>query len=338
MDAPDAQSRQGRQGRQDRQSTEGTRHRRPRARTLAGLLALLAGLLLLAHGRAQQQRQRSAGAQADANDARLLETGSANGATAPKTAPAEFKVVSYNIRWRGGAELRRLAQALREHKEIGGALVIGLQEVDRAKERTKNENGARVLADALGMHYAWAAPPALKDEEEETGVTLLSPYPLKDVTRLVLPHAGPGGRRRAAIGATVQLGDTTLRVYSVHAETRLKVARKLEQQRAVLEDLQKHREARAAVVLGDFNTWEPQAADDTVRLFKEAGFTSGINNTPSTFRRFILELKLDWLWVRGLEPTRSGIARSVGFSDHWPVWTVVRLPAQSTKAQPNSAR
>jgi hypothetical protein len=34
-----------------------------------------------------------------------------------------------------------------------------LQEVDRNKKRTGNVNTARQLAEALGMRYAWAAPP-----------------------------------------------------------------------------------------------------------------------------------------------------------------------------------
>ena len=38
------------------------------------------------------------------------------------------------------------------------------------------------------MHYAWAAPPAAKpNDEEETGVAILSVYPLSDVRRIVLP-------------------------------------------------------------------------------------------------------------------------------------------------------
>ncbi|HEX8068451.1 MAG TPA: endonuclease/exonuclease/phosphatase family protein [Pyrinomonadaceae bacterium] len=294
--------------------------------------SLLAGLLLLAHGRAQRP---AADAQAHADAADLLETGSGARVSAPPAAPSEFKLVSYNIRWRGGAELRRLAASLRADAEIGGALVIGLQEVDRRKERTGREHCARVLADALGMHYAWAAPPAPQGEEEETGVALLSAYPLEEVTRLVLPHAGPGGRRRVALGATVRLGDTLLRVYSVHAETRVGVAQKIEQQRAVLADLERHPEARAAVVLGDFNTWEPRATDETAKLFAAAGFVSGVDNRPATFHRFlVVDLKLDWLWLRGLAPLRSGIANHLTYSDHWPLWTVVRLPPPPTRPTP----
>ncbi len=153
---------------------------------------------------------------------------------------------------------------------------------------------------------------------------LLSPYPLRDVTRLVLPNPGPGGRRRVALGATVRVGEVNIRVYSVHAETRVKVAQKIAQQRAVLDDLAKYPPPVRAVVLGDFNTWEAQAADETTKLFTASGFTSGIDNGRPTWHAFLVELKLDWLWLRGLEPTRSGVAQRLGYSDHWPVWSVVR--------------
>ncbi len=73
--------------------------------------------------------------------------------------PAEIKIVSYNIRWRGGDELRALIEVLRDDTEIGGAAIIGLQEVDRNKERTDCINTARMMAETLGMYYAWAAPP-----------------------------------------------------------------------------------------------------------------------------------------------------------------------------------
>ena len=299
----------------------GPRRRRSR-RLYVFTLSLIACALLLAHGRAQ--RQTGQPQPAVAADAQLLETGSAAQVSAPKDAPAECKIVSYNIRWRGGEELRALAKLLRDDKEIGGALVIGLQEVDRNKKRTKNEHTARVLADALGMNYAWAAPPSLSDEEE-TGVMLLSPYPLRDVTRILLPVAGPGGRQRVALGATIRLGAADVRAYSVHTETRIKVAQKLEQQRAVLDDLKNYPNLTRAVVLGDFNTWEAKAADETINLFTGAGFTSGLDNDRSTFHTFIIELKLDWLWLRGLTATGGGINRRVGLSDHWPLWAVVRV-------------
>ncbi len=267
----------------------------------------------------------TAGASSDA----LLETG---GAPKPATeavqqTPVEIKIVSYNMRWRSGKDLRKLITLLREDAEIGGAGIIGLQEVDRGKERTDNINIARLMAAELGMNYAWAAPPRAdaKQKEDETGVALLSPYPLQDVTRLVLPHEGPNKRRRAAIGATVQLGKNQVRVYSVHAETRIPVAKKMDQLRAVIEDLAGYPQIERAIVLGDFNTIKDKDVRAARQLFSAANFTTPFPDDRATWHTFVFELKLDWLWLRGLQPQAHGITRRVKLSDHWPLWVKAKL-------------
>ena len=159
-------------------------------------LVLLVFLLLL------QLAVQGSAANDPEPDSPLLESGKA--ATIRKHDPgaSEIKIVSYNIRWRAGDELKRIVKVLHEDREVGGALILGLQEVDRRKKRTGHNNTAKMLAEELGLHYVWTAPPAAKeDAEEETGVALLSVYPLTDVVRIVLPHPGPKKRRRVAVGA-----------------------------------------------------------------------------------------------------------------------------------------
>ena len=122
-----------------------------------------------------------------------LESGRPDPAISPSKDVSALKIVSYNIRWRSGDQLQQIIQLLKTDPEIGGAAIIGLQEVDRNKKRTANTNTAKLIADQLGKHYAWAAPPTAKaGEEEETGVAILSSYPLTDVHPIVLPNAGPG--------------------------------------------------------------------------------------------------------------------------------------------------
>ncbi len=260
-------------------------------------------------------------------DGSLLETGNYSKRRST-TAPVEIKIISYNIRYRGGDELRELIQMLRTSPELGGASIIGLQEVDRDRKRSGGENTARVIAEGLGMNYAWAAPPRTRDEqvEDETGVALFSAYPLTDVERIVLPVAGPGGRRRVALGASLLINNTKIRVYTVHAETRITVEQKLEQQRRVLQSLASRQDVKHVVVLGDLNTIEPKTISATTRLFTDAGFTTPFPEDRPTWKTFVLELKLDWIWLRGFKETRgSGIVNSVNFSDHWPLWVTVKL-------------
>ena len=268
----------------------------------------------------------------------LLEVGGDVKTDKAPAAPAELKVVSYNIRYRAGDELKELIKLLKEDPQIGGAHVIGLQEVDRDKRRTGNVNTARQLAEALGMRYAWAAPPDTDgDGEEETGVALLSVFPLTDVTRILLTHEGPDGRRRVAVGATVQVGKTHVRVYSVHAETRMPVEKKVEHWQAVLDDLKLHRDTVGAIVVGDFNTIKGKDVKAARRLFTREGFATPIPDDRKTWRTFIIKLKLDWLWLRGLEARASGIDKDVDLSDHWPLWATVKLTNKAEDKEDSKA-
>jgi endonuclease/exonuclease/phosphatase family metal-dependent hydrolase len=259
----------------------------------------------------------------------LLETGNlANGN--PETAPEKIKIVSYNIRWRGGDDLKEIIEQFKSDDKIGEAQILGLQEVDRNRKRTNNTNTARLIAESLRMHYAWAAPPAPAPKkgtaEEETGVAILSRYPMSDVRRIVLPHEGPGGRRRVGLGATIQIGKTAIRVYSVHAETRVSGKKRLDQFSAVIEDLESHKsKIERAVIVGDFNTWQMGAGDLTEKFFTGLKFTTPFDDGTDTWRWTFVRMQLDWMWLRGLQAVSHGVARDIGVSDHWPLWVEVKL-------------
>jgi endonuclease/exonuclease/phosphatase family metal-dependent hydrolase len=269
----------------------------------------------------------------------LLECGAAQQIV--QTGPHdELKFVSYNIRWRSGKELDQIISWLKERR--GSApMIIALQEVDRAKSRSGEVNNPKQIANALGMNYAWAAPASAasdksKRAEEETGVEVVSPYRLTDVTRIILPNPGPAGRQRVAVAATLTVGETSIRVYSVHSETRLPIAKKVEQLQAVLTDLDRFPKGTPAAVLGDFNTWELPAVEGIRKLFTEAGFTTPLPDDESTFYRkalmFDVKLKLDWIWLRGFVPQSYGIDRNLTVSDHFPLWTVATFspPARTS--------
>jgi len=259
----------------------------------------------------------------------LLEIGRPVRQAHASQSPSELKIISYNIRWRSGEELRSLIELFRHDEEIGGAGILGLQEVDRNKKRTQQTNTVRLIADELGFNYAWTAPPAAKPNDEEgTGVAILSPYPLSNVQQIVLPHEGPGNRRRVALGATITIKNLDIRAYTVHSETRISVGRKLEQMQAVLKDLSRYPPTIPAIVLGDLNTWEPSAVKKTRKLFTQENFQTPLDDQPTFYRRillFPLKLKLDWIWLRNLEAVSSGIDRKISLSDHWPLWCIVKM-------------
>ena len=271
------------------------------------------------------------------NDAHLLESGeprSKRGAIPPNT---EIRVISYNIRFRSGDKLKEIIENFRKDEELGKPTILALQEVDRNKKRSGKTNTAKLLADELSLHYAWTAPPAAKpNDEEETGVAILSIYPLTNVKRIVLPHEGPNGRRRVALGATVKIGDHDLRVYSAHAETRVSMEKKLEQLKALLEDLAQQPPETPAIIMGDLNTWQSDAAPRTIKLFSDAGFSTPFGSEKTFSQRVLLvpiQFRLDWIWLRGLEAINHGIDRELNVSDHWPLWTIVRIPSPKNTEQ-----
>jgi len=289
---------------------------------------LTLSLLLLWTVVAAHQRKPADAPQKLETDSTLLESGTTETVRKPPPPEREIKIVSYNIRWRGGEELKKIGKLLKDDPSIGDATIIGLQEVDRNRKRTKRNNTAKQLAEALDYHYAWTAPPSTSaSDEEETGVAILSAYPISDVTRIVLPNPGPGKRRRAGIGASIDIGGTTYRFYSVHAETRISVTKKMEQLNAVIQDLNRYPKDTPAIIVGDFNTWEPDADDKTIELFKGAGFKTPFGG-KSTFKATVLfvpiMLRLDWIWLRGLEAVNHGIGTNISISDHWPLWTTLR--------------
>ncbi len=308
-------------------------------RNLALLLTLFTLPLFYLDITQRKSQGPKAAQSAEARLDHLLETGRGSNAKAPLQTPSELRIISYNIRWRGGEELRKLIKLFRDDVQIGGAAILGLQEVDRSKKRTENRNTIKLMADELGMYYAWTAPPTPKpNDEEETGVAILSPYPLSDIQRIVLPHEGPGRRRRVALAATVTVGTLAIRFCSVHSETRIPVERKIEQMQAVLHDVGRYPHSMPTVVLGDFNTWELSAVTKTRKLFREAGFQTPFDDQPTFFRRVLfvpLELKLDWIWLRNLEVVSAGIERRISLSDHWPLWIVVKSQQTSGTKTPS---
>ena len=77
---------------------------------------------------------------------------------------------------------------------------------------------------------------------------------------------------------------------------------------------------------------EPSSVKKTTDLFQRQNLQLPFP-IPETFVRRILSipisLKLDWIWLRGLQGTSHGIDEKICLSDHWPLWTTVQLPAET---------
>ena len=110
------------------------------------------------------------------------------------------------------------------------------------------------------------------------------------------------------------------------------VEKKVAHWRAVLDDLRLYPKVKSAVVLGDFNTIKPKDTAAIRQLFEGEGFKTPIADYEMTWRTFLIGLKLDWLWLRGLEAHSAGVDRDSDLSDHWPIWAKVKLAGKPETA------
>lgn len=109
-------------------------------------------------------------------------------------AQVDVRVVSWNVWWRFGANWQARHPRILERLQAATPDVIGLQEVWAVDGNSQ----ADVIADALGMHAAFAAPslppvpvpPETPDQEGvELGVALVSRWPIIVTRRHTLPSS-----------------------------------------------------------------------------------------------------------------------------------------------------
>jgi len=231
------------------------------------------------------------------------------GSFAGQERPAAIRVVSFNVKY--GRNVTGAAALLRGDVRLQGADVIALQEMDEA--------GVACLARTLALNYVYYPASVHPATHRNFGNAILSPWPIEDDAKIVLPHLGRFRKQqRIAVAATVRVrGQTPVRVFSVHMETPVSVGpgAKRDQARAVLESAAGY---PVVLVAGDFNG---RAVAETV--FARSGYRWLTRDVGRTIARF----SWDHLLARGL---RLAGCASVGsapnaykVSDHVPVWAEV---------------
>jgi endonuclease/exonuclease/phosphatase family metal-dependent hydrolase len=224
--------------------------------------------------------------------------------------------------------------------------VLALQEADKRTQRAGGHHVARELAEELRM--AWIHMPAgiprgekpkprqwwLDFEEQiglydpgDTGVALLSRLPFSDVTRIDLPWQECAWRPRLAMAATISIGSPgsnsqgRLRIVNAHVDPHAAVGGQLEQLELLIGDAEAFN--GPTLILGDFNTLSKRKAIETRNLLEAHGYSTPFSTGTPTWRGAGIRLHADWIFYRGLEITRWGVARSLNVSDHWPIWAEV---------------
>lgn len=251
----------------------------------------------------------------------LLRSGTFADRSTPRKEQETFRFVSYNLHGPPTERIDAMIETLRTEPSFKEAAALLLQEVNRGHRGSGNLDLDEVLARELGMHYAWAFENFHPSGGGQRGLAILSRYPLLQVERVLLPVVGPAGRRRIALGATVDLGQGfQVRVYTTHLETRISTDERAQQIRGILNDAARYPQLPIAV-MGDFNTITGSSRRMMFRLMEGAGFECPLSGDKKTFQqKFFFRFKLDWIWVKGLEPVAADVETQITVSDHRPLW------------------
>jgi endonuclease/exonuclease/phosphatase family metal-dependent hydrolase len=241
-----------------------------------------------------------------------------------------------------GANIRLAGRDFSEGLRLPPVDILALQEADKGTARTGGHHVARELAEQLRM--SWVHAPAgiprgiepkdrqwwLDFEEQiglqdpgDTGVALLSAYPMNDVIRIDLPWTECPWRPRLSVGASIKVGSETIRIFNSHIDPHSNANGQLEQIEVVLDHA--GRFSGPMVVLGDFNTLSRRKCIETRRLLESRGYTTPFPTGTPTWRGAGLRLHADWIFVRNLDVTRWGVARPLNVSDHWPIWVELSM-------------
>ena len=239
--------------------------------------------------------------------------------------------------------IRLAASVLSDGLRLPPVDILALQESDKETTRAGGHHITRELARLLRMdwvHVSAGIPRGIEPKDRQwwlnfeeqiglhdagdTGVSLLTRFPMEDVTRIDLPWNDCPWRPRLSLGATVRVGDKALRIFNSHIDPHTSVDGQLEQVEVVLDQADKFNEP--TIVLGDFNTLSRRKCIDTRQLLERRGFTTPFPTGTPTWRGAGLRLHADWIFVRNVDVIRWGVGRNITVSDHWPVWVEIALP------------
>jgi endonuclease/exonuclease/phosphatase family metal-dependent hydrolase len=240
-------------------------------------------------------------------------------------------------------------------KATAAPLVL-LSEMDEGMARTGQADPTAIIADELGMTYAYGVEfleLSLGSEIEHSfcsddfndkgfhGNALMASAPLSDPFIFRLPGEGrwfkdsneqPRVGERCAVGATVETEVGPFVAVSVHLESVADGPYRERQMTALIDAVEAYAPGLPILIGGDFNTGNHSGGDyrtDTLFAMAEArgfechgGPLDQMSTRPSLITRFPERaMKLDWFLSRGLEISESHLVFSLNeegkpLSDH----------------------
>jgi endonuclease/exonuclease/phosphatase family metal-dependent hydrolase len=249
--------------------------------------------------------------------------------------PTGLRIVSYNVWF--GADVEIVGPHFMEHPDLAGADVIAMQENLWGFDESTSD--VAQLAGELGMGFVFV--PLKPRSFGIEGAAIMSRYPMRDIEVMHLPDrtqdsawGDEGLAFRVALAATIDTTSGPVRIVNVHLSVPLNIPERIIQIRPALLDL-----PQPAVVLGDFNTNDYIWVRDSVPLppldaaagtgqadvfdsyMRALGYATPTADFGVTWDGFPEDQRLDAIFTSAeLETGDGGVDRSIGFSDHWPVW------------------
>lgn len=256
--------------------------------------------------------------------------GSAPAAAAP--ADTDIRVMAFNIHH--GADrtdildLERVAEVI----EDSGAEIIGLQEVDNHwSSRSDFQDQAALLAERLGMHYAYAAnlnldPASGQTERRQYGTAILSEYPiLRSENHLLtsIEYAERPTEQRGLLEAVINVEGNHISVYNTHLDHQ----RSEQRQSQVKEILDITGESdRPAVLVGDLNAVPGTPEMETILTEFDDVFAELGQDNAYTYPVVNPNRRIDYILTRGdVEPRHAEVMNSMS-SDHLPIIADLTIP------------
>lgn len=239
------------------------------------------------------------------------------GARSTRSAGA-LRLVTFNLEY--GREVDAAIALIQASDALSDPDILLLQEMAGA--------GVIRIAEALGFNYLYYPSGIHPQARQEFGTAILSPWPIVNPSKLVLPHgAAFTGLRRAATAATVQWGNVPIRVYSMHLPSPMAIGeqQRRDQVELVLDSVRQT--AGLVIVAGDFNS------RSIGPRFERDGFAWITKSIPGTSRGPGMWLSYDHVFAARFDAARgawsAGCVDAPGVSDHRAVWARLDPPVMT---------
>jgi endonuclease/exonuclease/phosphatase family metal-dependent hydrolase len=234
-----------------------------------------------------------------------------------------IRVMTYNVHGCVGLDLRRSERRVAEFIQRFSPDIIGIQELDLGRRRSKGVDQARLIAEHLG--YVSRFHPAMIKLDEHYGDAILSRFPI------TLRRCGelPSGcatficrEQRAAMWAEIETGAGNVHVINTHFG--LGTRERLEQARSLSEWIKAVPEDVPLIVLGDFNSGPGSAAYKVLaESLTDVRSHGGPAATLNTYPTFAASLRIDHIFFNEhLELVDTFVPRTLAgriVSDRFPI-------------------